>query len=286
MKTAHDLLLELTSLTQCYFAERYDSKEWIYAESESYLYFKEQALKSKATLKEQPTLKNLNTPYEPESKQKSSLPPKEVPKTENKNLPPVRRAEEVKEEIQTLSKTASIIKLPPPDEEKKSDQFFTLEPLGPPQVSDLENVRKLIAEKFPKLKIIDSPPNKTFQLPKADVYILASLGNTFLANVCQAINTQLGSCLLLDPVAIENEKRWETLIQADYRLLILEEETLKKYPALVQSYQAASAGQSTLPVVGKAPVLVLSDPANLATSDSRKRSLWNTLKAHLLPPLM
>lgn len=229
-------LLELTALTQRFLLQEYGIKDWIFSDPETYHFFRQLAANNKV-----------------------------APLPEQPKMPPKPSLLNAKEE-----------KAPVPNPAPSEKQSFKLEPIGKAQPLDLTEMRKAISEKFPKIQLIDTIPQKEMRL--ASVIILAPKEG-ILKNVGEAISNHITAVTFLDPANIDSST-WKQLATANHlRLIVCDEESLHTQPALHKLFHPAQG--SVLPIVGKTPALVVSDSAALANDPQRKRELWNNLKTLL-----
>lgn len=267
-------LLELSALTQRYLLQEYGAKEWLTSDLENFLHFKTEAQLAKKV----PTSAGVSIPQSV-----IASPPSEPSPQKLEAPPPPPLKQRVEKPLEKLVEKKAV---PLPPEEKKqvaNKPQFELEPLPKPQPADFSELRPLIAEKLPKLALRDSiPEQKNVLSPagNAQAILLAPSTNTFLPSVAQAITTQLAPAILLDPEEMERQKAWEALTATpSARLLLVDDLTLRAYPALLKLYRPSDHPQGG--TLGRIPALILSDVANLPLDPARKRTLWNDLKAAL-----
>ena len=241
MSSAKLAYLTLLADVQRHLLQEYQAKQWIPAAPENFMYFKNQAAHS-------------TTP-----KLIAVAPP--TPTFQRKPLPP---------KLQT-----STLAPPPPANENKQEDLptkatFNQEPLGKAAVADLTEIRKLVAENYPKWEIVEPPP---FQEKQHCVLVLATQQDALLNSIGQAIQNQLAPVRVLDPSAQDTLQ--QLLGKGSLRLILVDEMALRAHPPLLSLYRP------NLGLLGSAPVLVLTDSAQLAQDPQRKRIVWNQIKEKL-----
>lgn len=243
MNRLRENTLTLIADLQRFLLQEYHPKEWIFADSENFAYFKTH---SATSIPEKPRTASLVTPSSP------VYPRKPVPRQPIASAPLPEVVE--KKSIETPAPKTS----------------FRQEPLGKAQAADLTEMRKLVAETFPKWEIVEPP---SFQEKVAPVLILASTTNSLLMAIGQAIQNQLMPIQVLDPSLSERVKK--ALNAKGIKLVLIDEISLRTDPFLLSLYRP------NLELLGVAPVIVLKDPTQLAQDPQRKRAVWNQIKEKL-----
>ena len=244
MSSAKDCYLALVADLQLFLLQDYLPKEWIATDSDNFHYFKTQAASA-------PKVHNPVAPIPPPPSAPSTPLYPRKPLPFKAPAPPPAPVVEIKQE--------------PSQKEPKP---FGKEPLGKAAAADLSEMRKLVAEKHPKWEMLEPPP---YREKGAAVIVLASKEETLLLSIAQAIQNQLASVQVID-LELLDMKIFE---RPSLRLIVLEEITLRKNPLLLKHYHPQ------LGVIGKAPVVVLTDIAQLAHDSQRKRAVWNNIKEKL-----
>lgn len=241
MSSAKETYLTLVADLQLFLLQEYQPKEWIAADRENFHFFRTQAASAPKAL---PT-----PPHQP-------APANSAPVYPRKPLPPKAPP-------------------PPPSVEVKPNPPekapFSKEPVGKAAVADLSEMRKLIAEKHPKWEMVEPPP---YREKGATVIVFASKGDTLLQSIAQAIQNQLASVQVID-LEQSDATVPKILERPSLRLIVLDEMTLRTNPHLLNHYRPQ------LGVIGQAPVVVLTDVAQLAHDPQRKRAVWNNIKEKL-----
>jgi|GEM_PF-4939406 len=246
MNSATEAYRQLVAEVQLFLLQEYTLKQWIAADADNFLYFKTQAAAALPQRKSSPPAAPPPQPAAPPLARKT-LPPKAPPS------PPLEAKEEKNE---PQPKTA-----------------FAKEPIGKAAPPDLSEIRRLVAEKHPAWEYVEPPP---YREKGAPVLVFAGKGETLLQQIGGAIQNQLAPTQILDlGECIAGGSLQKVVERQNLRLIVLDENALRAYPPLLTLYRPQMG------TIGTAPVLVLTQVAELAHDPARKRAIWNTLKEKL-----
>lgn len=288
--TIQQTYLELITQIRRYLLQEHDLKEWIPSDTATYHYFKDLARSNKAV---PPSQKPAPLPQtNPPSPHKTA---KENPKI----IAPATSSPSTPEEIpaRTIEKAAAstfadrissreaadkvIVAEKTPQQKKdapkdilKVKEFFTLEPIGPPQTADFTDLRAIITAKFPHQKILDKPLSnldaKVIQgssrvKPKVPPIVIFSFQEPenellMLRNMAAAIEKNLAPVIVYDAVKLERENRVQEILNApELRLLITSKQ---KHSAIFEK------------------TLILMEPIqNYLQDQALRAALWNEIKS-------
>lgn len=247
MNNATETYRQLVAEVQRFLLQEYAPKQWIAADADNFLYFKTQA--AAATPQRKSPSPQEAPPPQPAAPQfaRKPLPPKAPPP------PPV----EVKEE----------------KSEPQPKPSFAKEPIGKAAPPDLAEIRRLVAEKHPAWEYVEPPSYREKGTP---VLVFAGKGETLLQQIGNAIHNQLAPTQMIDlGECIAQGTLQKVVERQNLRLIVLDENALRAYPPLLTLYRPQMG------TIGTAPVLVLTQVADLAHDPARKRAVWNAIKEKL-----
>lgn len=249
---------ELAALIQLYLKQEYTPQEWIFSEQESHSFFRKHAQSKK----------------KPEEAVRKELPRQSIP--QNSPPPPVPK-EILKQELKPQQLTVFINPEPSPapkpvqketvaTAEKKTiveKKKFHLEPFPKPAAIDLQDIRSVLVEKFPKITLLDSiPDNKVAITPVVILYKQATPAElSFLKNLMQAISISLAKTSLFESFIIQQESLWKQVLESTELKLIITQDPI------------------TLP--SPVPVVTLSTLSDYFKDPQKKQALWKEIKSLL-----
>lgn len=254
-KTEFQHLIQQTKeyLLQEYAASDEKNNKWIVTDLETYNIFKDYAVRNK----KQPQQQQLHA--------KPAPLPMPAEKVITQNVAPQIETEiqipatpSVTNSITPFVKPASIPEPIKIDKGFDSDpkQKFQLEPLKLKAKQDLNDVKKLVHELFPRQTIIDTIPTG-----EAEVVIISDLNDKkseiFLSNLAKAIDIQLKTCKILSSKKFLEYSHFEQL-----KMII------KTSPALE--------------IKNEVHTLDLFDLTTYFTEPAKKAELWKTIENALL----
>jgi hypothetical protein len=266
-----------------HIAQEYSSDSVIFADQESFKYFKNLAAQAKATGQPQAAAQPLPNVIlkEPAKIEQTVVKPSVEPKAyvepkafdTNKHSP---------------SDVAQIVQEPPkPQQEVPGPKNFKRELPSPPNVEDFADIRKVWNDKFPQQQPIDTLLAKAIShkdqqtntlAPEIILLSIASTPreNTFLSHVAIAIDQCIAPAKLIEATAFESDKEWQKLLESSsLKYIIACHHKLNALPELMKFYhEDSSHGRHTL---GRVPLLLLSDLSLYMQEPKLKRLLWQTL---------
>lgn len=150
----------------------------------------------------------------------------------------------------------------------------TQPPPKPIEIDDhLDDIKKVVIQQFPLLKIVDKIPDDTLakkKKSKSPSIIILSFDDhpqhlEFLGNVSRAIESLGHSAQVIPAARIERENRWEGLVKMPgLKLVLVPRDKIALYPVLKQ-----------------APLLLLLPISLYLQDSSHKAVLWKTIKGQL-----
>lgn len=257
---------ELLSLAQRYLQQEHVKEEWVFAERQHFLYFKETAQRQQP-LKQQtiavqaaaPVVKPYSAPIPPPAPQ---------PKSVEKTIEPVKAPEPVKPKAVVEEKKAPVV-----------PGYFTPEQLPRTSDVDLSDIRQIVAEKFPQLTIIDEIPQPGVSSHLADVLLITSGEDPthleFLQKVAKAIKDRFCAAEV-----IKYHDNWDAIVSSPHLKLILMAGTeLDQLPQLKQYYRELPKHNRQL--LGKVPFIPMAEFSAYLTDTKQKSLLWKSVCEHL-----
>jgi hypothetical protein len=273
---------ELAALIQLHLTQEHGPKDWLSADAETYSFFKKLALMQKVNPKPPTAAHPAPSSSSPSSgafKQPSLPAAPAIKPTPPSHLPA--------EEKKPIAKPSSAAASSPEKKPSKPKEFLSLHPMAPAPALNLNDIRTIVAEKFPSQQILDHLPDdtsaktlqKSVKIP--DILVL-SFDETegsllFLRNMTKAITDKIASAELIEAQKIENDKGWERLLKSpDLRLIIANEKALKTFPECMQFYRDAT--QPGLAKLGNVPLFLLLDLELYQQDLNLKKVLWKNLQ--------
>lgn len=259
MAAPKDLLVELASLTQLYLFQEFKVSDWIFSEPESYAFFKRMA-----------------------SVQKKQLPSKAPPPSEK---------------IIVQETAPAPLKDPPPQKMEAAikelpERSIRLEPMEGARLVDFSDLKAIIGERYPGLKIMEDIPDdaKAKQKPKvqnlqvAVIYLSCQpLHQAFLANLTQAIDICLAPATLVNAAKVENEQGWISFLNAStLKIILFAQQDLVQLPDLAKNY--TQGNQPNWGYLGKIPCFHLRDIALILKEPVQKQLVWSLLEKFFKDP--
>lgn len=251
---------QLISLTKLHLMQEFAWEDLLDANRENYNFFRQQALSRKQSPAPiiQPNASVQQSPLPTQVKQ-PPMPSAAKNPTPNPHIQPPQKITETPQAQQIPPGPSSEISVPT----KKSSEFIHLEPLSPPTSVDLNDIRKIVQEKYPQQQLRDDP-----YLIQEEVYILSTEDNplhqALLNNLAKAIT--LTGHMARSITKIEAENLNPLLLAQGLRLVIAARPFLDKFPQLSKTCQ--ENGLILLPLMDLA--VYLKEPM-------QKASLWKSL---------
>jgi hypothetical protein len=304
---------ELLALTKLYLIQEHAPNERIFADSDSYHYFREYAMRKmqhthSPSIKQQPPSEIVSTHTLPTTPKLPSLTPPQivVPATQQAiptSPPPPEPPQPTPNTVAKISPETPYVSpsrkspaqpLPVPTKEESPSQPSTVFALEVPPAAtphDLKEIWGLVKERLPGLELLANPPNDTIAKEAAkqwerkptilEVAILSfetePKHKAFLDNLSKALKAYGISTVVVNAARAEQEKAWPRLLEAPHvRLIIAGGYGLYTLTTLMLHY--VEGERSAGPKLGKVPLLMLSDAALYLKDPSLKASLWRSLK--------
>lgn len=279
---------ELVSLTQLYLLHEYKLEDWLCADSETYTFFKQLAASQKN--KEKPV--KIDTIKIMAEKPATPPSPAAINSVNEKNaIPPApAAASSLNEKIATPPNpmtATGITEKPKPIPQSSLLQssvasqehgILKLEPMPSPSSVDFSEIKSLLHERFPNLKIVDDIPSKALERPKPQALVLFMnqdpASKTFLQNLTRAIDHCLAPAVLENGEAHEVKTEWNAYLNhSEIKAVILTSQTLKNLPNL-SNFLANTAD--------KIHLFELPDIAAFSKDPIQKKRLWSSLEKYFL----
>lgn len=249
--SAKDLFYELANLTQLYLLQEYKLSERIFSEPESYAFFKQIATVQKKPPAPEPAPLNIKPQLNV---------PKELP-------PPLKEDKPIEQKPQPV-----VI-------EKEPSKVIKFEELEPPKPVDFSDLRAILQEKCPHIKIIEEIPERLKKQKTAHVVILhlnsTPLDKKFHGNLSHAIDTCLAPTSIVNAFKIDSSHRWEDFLnQPHLKVILIAQQELDALPKLFKHYSSTPQ-----PLLGKIPVILLPELSLIYKEPNRKKALWSSLES-------
>ncbi|MCB1111037.1 MAG: hypothetical protein H7A37_07650 [Chlamydiales bacterium] len=259
---------QLLEQTQSFLLQEYACRDSVMTTDSDYAYFKEYFLKTRQQPKPAAPLPSMSTPI-------PATTPK--PKVAVKPSPLPSPSLAVKEEKAEPT-------LPPPSEAKKG---VSLEPMPAAAGADLKEIRKIISEKFPHIKLHDNPPDDSeakqrSQRLRAPEVVFLSFHEPqeqalFLGKVCRAVDQQLAPAVIYPADKINKQNKWEAMLaMKQLSLIVATDVGIHSMPKLKELYRESSNKMHRY--LGGVPLLLLPDLTIYLKQPELKRSLWKALQ--------
>lgn len=265
---------ELVALTQLYLLQEFSLTERVTAGTEGYAYFKEYAMQKKGQSVSKPV--------------PVSQPVRQIVQEAPKLLTePVPQADEPIPQQQATSfpkeKTASV-------KPKSASKTFEPELTARETEIDLEDIRKIVQERYPGQKIVKEIPsdaeakaiNEAWKSETIipEVMILSfeesPLQYAFLQNIAKAITMFYTPAAVIRAEKLAQEKGWEKVLQTkNLKLIISTGHNVHGSPELHKHYKEAQ--KQAKHFLGSVPLFLLSDIAHYFKNPQLKVTLWKDL---------
>jgi hypothetical protein len=314
--TTQDLqqeFLSLVALTKLYLLQDYSLDARIATDSETFLYFKNQALQQKekgtgatnAQLKQEIAPQMAPRPLSAPQQQSMPTQPKSIISLE-KTIEPVAKATETTAKPALIATPTSHPKkkveekpqvIAPATQPAKSaiDGVYKKIALEPPVVvegtTDFTSIKNCITKVFPNYSLSTDIPSDeeakrlsmlwmTEQPFDAAVAILMGdlpvAESELIKRLCEAINQRLAPAAVVQPDAIEQKKGWEQLLAApSLRLITTTRTQLKQLKNLCTHYRQIEGAHH----LGHIPLLLMEEISLYTQDPQRKAALWHSLSA-------
>ncbi|MBS4169105.1 hypothetical protein [Parachlamydia sp. AcF125] len=268
---------ELLTLTQFYVLQEHPLKDWTFAESQAFAYFKDRAIAQKASLAPAPVINSSFTPLPPKNPP-PPLPPKKPPLLSSVLLQEENKAAAFKEK-------ESAVSLP------KAPEEWSLEPVPISTTDSFENFQALFRKLFPARTLVEQIPDDAEGKKKSELWkhppgspsvVILSFGEPdkqllFLQNLAKAIEHLVQQAVeIRSAFAIEAAKEWNTLLQSqELRLIIATDAGIHACPHLASFYRETP--KQSHHYLGRIPLLLLSDLSLYLKEPKLKLPLWQAL---------
>ena len=310
---------ELVTLSRHYLLQEYpqsEKVEWIESSLENYTFFKTIALEKTApqskpnnqnsltTNNANSSLKTLLTPstrspvlspslpFPPQPTQAELVASRTIINVEEKNL--IKKNEEEKLHSPSSKAQTSILNNEPETKVETIitttiDQKILLQPFTKQPLQDLNDLKKIILEKFPQWHFIEKIPGPELisegaptaapQQMKSSILIL-SLNEplkhkVFLENIAKVLKKNSQKPTFANASIIEKEKKWmELLMTSSINFVIASQATLQQLPELMKLY----CQNEEKHFLQNKPFLLLSDLSLYLKQPQLKFSLWKDLQ--------
>lgn len=175
---------------------------------------------------------------------------------------------------------------PPPSLEKPD--LFALEPMVKPLEEPFADVRRRIAERMGRLKVIDEVPDDAIarakreewrerrQIPEIAIlfYEETIQSRAFLTNLAKAIALCIAPCDLFSVTQIERQQLWDRfLFEKGPKLILITDYALHGFPA-VRRYLREGGPR---PLLGDVPLFLLTELPRYFQDPKQKAALWAAL---------
>lgn len=264
---------ELTQLTQLYLLQEYTMNDRIKVASENFSYFKKQAALAKKAHPKESTIPSLKVNSPPPAQAIIDSPrPKTAPE-------PLMSLQEIKPEPLPMQKAAA-----KPAEASSHVDTLKVEPLQPSKPSDFSELRNIIKEQAPHLKIFDEIRMPKMITPKEVVILFLTRSpaeNELLNNMAKAIQLKLAPTRLIEASSMELNKEWDRFLNSSpFKLIIIPQSDLNKLPEL-SKFSKRNEQQTWF--LNEVPTLLIPDPELLNHNPSLKQQVWKSLQNYLKP---
>lgn len=282
MASPSETYLELLALTRQYLLQEHTPNERLYAESESYHYFRDLVVRRQGAK----TTAEITPPSTPVAK--TSL-PQPTPMSKPVHQTPVK------------ANIAAPVKKPPlplptpplplstgtePKKPPKENGAFTLEPMARAEPVDMEEIRKLVSEKLPGFVYIDQIPDDTEarrlarsweQAKQAYEVLILSFdeppkAQAFLNNIARALNAYGIPATVMRASKIEQDNDWKNLLGQPLKMVMASSYGIDALPGLAKQHREEP--RQAKHFLGNVPLLLLSDVGFYLREPSLKASLW------------
>jgi hypothetical protein len=282
MSSLYEQYAELIALAQLYGHQERAEQEWINTNPSNYAFFKDIAQKS--------------------AKKPIQIPPPPIPQAINSPAPSV--IQPLQPSLPKKQLSTPILEVKPPEpvipspskteaqpvsKEHSHEKMPKLDPMVAPSTTDLNDMRKIVAEQFPHQSILEEPPsdqeakiigNAWRQAAKIPAIAILTFDEppqhkVFLDNLAKALTLCHRPATLISAHKIEKDKSWDQLLESsELELVIAVDLSLRSKPELMKHYREISKGKSTL---GNKPLCLLSDIALYLKEPKFKAVLWKVL---------
>lgn len=299
---------ELLALTKTYLQQEHSLTDRILSESDTYSYFKNYALQSQKAKSQQNSPSPAivaNTAPKMASPAHARTPITDLPQPTTIQAAKAHENIEVRTDKSDFNKTVTVPlspaptnKTPPKPEktENSSEQtsvtgFFKLEfPSALPQ-TDFSDLRTIIQQKLPNVRLLDQLPDDTEAKKMASIWsqekkipqvLILSFDDVpkhqaFLSNIAKALEIHGIDAKVANAAKLERENEWQKLLQSkELKLVIAGSSGFYNLPELQKNYrEGTKQGRHHL---GDRLLLLLSDISYYLKEPTLKPSLWGALK--------
>jgi hypothetical protein len=305
MTSLQERYSELLALTKLYLLQEHTITDRILSEPEAYRYFRSYAMRQqelKSPLPEKSFIEG-----SPQSRPLAQVPiisPSLKREATSKHSQPMEAGSagdmpqplsSIREDHPAPKIKASTPQAPKTPPALKDGALFTLEPPLPLNPIDFADLRKIINEKLPQLRVWDQIPDDTeakelaklwTQEKKTPPVLILSFDETamhqaFLANIAKTLKVYGIQAGVANAVKLEQDNKWnEILNSTELKLVIASSSGFYKLVELQKNYrEGTKQGRHYL---GDRLLLLLSDISFYFKEPTLKPSLWGALK-ELLP---
>lgn len=309
-------LAELISLTHSYLLQEYPLDKRIFAEQETYAYFKQYALQQRQKPQQPPVKSTTATPPAPLIKAQSAPSISSVPETIAAAIPKAQPVTGSKIDIPLMTSSVELTKdsinsslaespkqspaplaistpknepLPPKTVQKKV-ALLELQPMDAPVIPDLHDLRSLVQQQSPSTAILDTIPSDTIakqvsnqwkqQAQTPEVIILTFNESekylAFLHNVAKAVRLHSTPANLSSAEKIEQAKEWDKLLASQKLRLIIASDYGIYALPGLMQYYKEDSSKARC-YLGNIPLLLLPDLSVYFKEPTLKASLWKAI---------
>lgn len=294
MISARDQYLDLLILTKQYLLQEHSLTDRLISDPETYTHFRsyaeqKQEIKTSSTTSSQAAV----TPQPPLS---HCIPKQITTATVKAPIPEAKTAPEPPS-IQKNRVQASGNKIevqPSKSSGVNENGPFKLEPPTELQPANFTDIRKIIQEKFPHVRLLDQVPDdmeaqklaKIWRLEKKiPQVILLSFDEvpkhlSFLTHIAKALEAHGVSAEVKNAIKLEQEAQWEKLLTSDKLKLVVSSSSGFYHLAGLQKHYKEGTKQGRH-YLGDRLLLLLSDISFYFKEPALKSSLWKALKEFL-----
>lgn len=279
-----DSYTELLSLARDYIAQEFAQSDWKVTDPDTFAYYKNFALQQRSQgAAPMPNVKPAAVTY---SAQQVNIIRETAVELPFKSAPVISTPIPA-----PTSKKTTLAKAQVPVKEVASKEF-TLEPLQKPQEIELNDIQKLVVDRYPGKLIINEIPSDEEakqmnaewkqELVIPEVIILSfneSLEQQLLLqNIAKAIQASLAPAAMIP--AVKLEQQWEKVLKTkSLKLIIATSHGLQTSPTLWKQYREAQ--KQAKHFLGDVPLYMLSDLSIYLKNPQLKVPVWQDLKKML-----
>lgn len=221
MTTIYEQVTELSTLLQLYLKQEFPNGGWIAADQETVHFFRKMIQAKKKPVEQQA--------------QKSVVLP--TPAAAPKLPPPIKENFEIthppSQNFTPPAAEKNAVK-PPAKKSAPDRATFNLEPFQIQSAIDLQEIRAIFSEKYPKMPILDSLPDIKTMAPQIAIFYEEASPEQllFLKNLTRAVTISLGKATLFKTSLLSKESFKNRLIHQGQLKLILAPFSIDSSPSI------------------------------------------------------